>query len=213
MVELSWSSAKDEEVLMEILQVMRFASNSEIMLSREESIDLVRQFVKKENNVNHMIAVGAVMRETAQEVGEDPVRWEMVGILHDIDFEICSGPEDHTIKAKEILAGRVDEEDMESIMAHNHENTGVAVDSRLKRGLIACDAVSGLIIACALVMPSKKLADVQPSSVIKKFGSKDFAKGVSRQRILLCEHLGMERDDFLKVALRGMQKVAPELGL
>jgi predicted hydrolase (HD superfamily) len=120
---------------------------------------------------------------------------------------------DHTIKAKEILAGQVDDELIGTIMAHNHEATGVPVDSRFKIALIASDAVSGLVTACALVMPSKKLADVQVTSVIKKFGNKDFAKGVSRERIMRCEELGMARDDFLALSLDGLRKVSDELGL
>jgi putative nucleotidyltransferase with HDIG domain len=183
------------------------------MLTRDEALSLVRQHVKKENTVKHMIAVGAVMREAALRLGEDERKWELVGILHDIDFEECTGMQDHTLKAREILSGKVDPGVVEAIMAHNYEHTGVAADTVLKKGLVACDAVSGLVLACALVMPSKKLADVQPKSVIKKFGSKDFAKGVSRERIAMCEQIGIPRDEFLEIALQGMQKVAPELGL
>jgi predicted hydrolase (HD superfamily) len=121
--------------------------------------------------------------------------------------------EDHTLRAKELLAGKVDDELIEIIMAHNHEATGVPVDSRSKLALIASDAASGLVIACALVMPSKKLEDVQLSSPRKKFGNKDFAKGVSRERIMRCEEFGLSRDEFLEVALEGLKKVSGELGL
>ena len=78
------------------------------------------------------------------------------------------------------------------------------MDNELKRALVAADAVSGLVIACALVLPSKKLADVKVSSIIKKIGNKDFARGVDRERIMVCEQLGISRDEFLKVALEGM---------
>lgn len=183
------------------------------MMSREEALELVRKHVQKENNVKHMIAVGAVMRAVAVRMGENSDRWELAGILHDIDLEECSGMADHTLKAKEILAGQADDELIEVIMAHNHEATGVPVDSRFKIALIASDAVSGLVTACALVMPTKKLADVQVSSVIKKFGNRDFAKGVNRERIMMCQELGIARDDFLSLSLDGMRKVADELGL
>jgi predicted hydrolase (HD superfamily) len=183
------------------------------MPSREEALGLVREHVQKESNIKHMVAVGAIMRELAVRWGEDADRWELAGILHDIDLEVCSGMEDHTLRAKEILAGKVDDELIDVIMAHNHEATGVPVDSRFKLALIASDAVSGLVIACALVMPSKKLADVQLSSLRKKFGNKDFAKGVSRERIMRCEELGMSRDEFLEVALEGLKKASGELGL
>jgi uncharacterized protein len=182
-------------------------------LDRNGALSLVRQHVSKENNVKHMIAVGAAMGSTAVRLGQDAARWELVGILHDIDFEVCSGIEDHTLRAKEMLQGIVDQEIIDAIMAHNHEHTGVPPDSPLKKGLIACDAASGLVTACALVIPSKKLADVRPESLVKKFGSKDFAKGVSRDRIMVCEQIGIGRDEFLGVCLEGMRLRADELGL
>ena len=173
----------------------------------------MRKNVSKENNVKHMIAVGAVMKQTASRIGEDAHEWEIVGILHDVDFETCSGPSDHTLKAKEILRGVVDDEIMATIIAHNFENTKVAVDTKMKKGLICSDAVSGLVLACALVMPSKKLAEVKPESVLKKYGSKDFAKNVSREKISMCGDLGLSLEDFLSISLEGMKKVSDELGL
>ncbi len=182
------------------------------MLDKKMALDLVRKYVKKENNVRHMIAVGAIMRSVASKLNEDTDRWEMVGLLHDIDYEMCAGPSDHTIKAKELLEGVVDAETIEAIMAHNFENTNVPVDSRLKMGLVACDAASGLVIACALVMPSKNIGDVKLESLMKKFRSKDFAKGVSRDRILRCTELGLSLEEFLALALSGMNDVASEIG-
>ncbi|MBM4237275.1 MAG: HDIG domain-containing protein [Euryarchaeota archaeon] len=182
-------------------------------MNRDDALALVRTRVSKENNVKHMIAVGAVMREAAIRLGEDPQRWELVGILHDIDFEICSGASDHTLRAAEILRDQVDLEAIEAIMAHNFEHTKIPLDSRLKRALIACDAVSGLIIACALVMPSKKLAEVKHESLMKKYNSKDFARNVSRERISICVDIGLPLDEFLSLSLEGMKKVAVELCL
>ena len=182
-------------------------------LTRDEALLLIRRYVSKENNVKHMISVGAAMSSTASKLGQDAARWELAGILHDIDFEVCTGIEDHTLKAREILEGKVDQEMIKAIMAHNHEHTGVPPDTPMKKALIACDAASGLVIACALVTPTKKLADVRPESLVKKFGSKDFAKGVSRDRITVCEQIGIGRDEFLLVCLEGMRAKAEELGL
>jgi putative nucleotidyltransferase with HDIG domain len=183
------------------------------MLTRDEALAEVRQHITKEGNIKHMIAVGAVMRQLALRLGEDPELWEVVGILHDIDLEKCNGMHDHTLVAKELLCGRVDEDIMMTIMAHNAEATKVPVDTKIKMGLIASDASSGLVLACALVMPSKKLADVKKESLVKKFGNKDFAKGVSRERIMMCEQLGIGRDDFLNISLEGMRFRSGELGL
>jgi uncharacterized protein len=182
------------------------------MLEREKALDLVRRYVTKENNIKHMIAVGAIMRSVASRLNEDANKWEVVGILHDIDYEVCSGPSDHTVKAKDLLKDSVDEEIIEAIMAHNFENTKVPIDSHLKIGLIACDAASGLVLACALVMPSKKIADVKLESVIKKFRSKDFAKGVSRERMARCADLGLSLEEFLGLALSGMNGVSDAIG-
>jgi predicted hydrolase (HD superfamily) len=183
------------------------------MLTRDESLALVRKHVAKENNIKHMIAVGAVMRELAVGLGEDPAKWEMVGILHDIDFEKCTGLTDHTKIAKDLLKGVVEDEVMDAIMAHNWENTGVALDTKMKKALVASDAVSGLIVAAALVMPSKRLAEVKPDSLMKKFKSKEFARGASRERMAICSEFGLSLEEFLKAALEGMKKVADELGL
>lgn len=184
-----------------------------IMITREEALRLVRSHIVKENNVKHMIAVGAVMKETAARLCEDAQKWEVVGILHDIDFEVCSGPSDHTLKAKELLQGIAEGEIIEAITAHNYENTKVSVDSKLKKALVACDAVSGLVLASALVMPSKKLVEVKPESLMKKYNSKDFARNVSRERIALCIDIGLPLAEFLPLALEGMRRVSTELGL
>jgi predicted hydrolase (HD superfamily) len=184
-----------------------------MVLAREEALQIVRTHIAKESNVKHMIAVGAVMRQLAIHLSEDQDRWEVVGILHDIDLERCNGMADHTIVAKALLGDKVDEEVVQAIMAHNAEATKVPVDTRLKIGLVASDATSGLVLACALVMPTKKLADVKKESLAKKFGNKDFAKGVSRERILFCEQLGLARDEFLELALQGMRARSEELGL
>jgi predicted hydrolase (HD superfamily) len=183
-----------------------------MMLERETALDLIRKYVTKESNIKHMIVVGAIMRSVASRLNEDANKWEVLGILHDIDYEVCSGPEDHTIKAKDLLKDVVDIEIIEAIMAHNFENTMVPVDSRLKIGLIACDAVSGLVLACAMVMPSKKIADVKLESLIKKFRSKDFAKGVSRERISRCTELGLSLEEFLGLALTGANDVSDAIG-
>lgn len=182
------------------------------MLGKGKALDLVKKYVAKENNIKHMIAVGGIMHSVATRLGEDAGRWELVGILHDIDFEVCSGPHDHTVKAKDLLKDIVDAEVIEAIMAHNFENTKVPIDSRLKIGLVACDAASGLVLACTLVMPSRKIADVKIESLLKKFRSKDFAKGVSRERIMRCTELGISLEEFLALSLSGMNEVSNELG-
>uniref|UniRef100_A0A7C3FCI3 Phosphohydrolase n=1 Tax=Candidatus Methanomethylicus mesodigestus TaxID=1867258 RepID=A0A7C3FCI3_9CREN len=182
-------------------------------MERGEAIEIVRRHISKENNLKHMIAVGAIMKRLAEALGEDAKSWEIVGILHDVDFEECDGISDHTLKARDILGGIVSPDMIEAIMAHNYENTGVMPDTPLKKALIASDAVSGLIVAAALVMPSRKLSEVKPEGLMKKFKSKEFARGCSRERISVCKEIGFGVDQFLGIALDGMHTAAAELGL
>lgn len=182
-------------------------------MNRTEALALVKENVAKESNIKHMIAVGAIMKELALRLGEDQGAWEVAGILHDIDFERCDGLKNHTLLAREMLAGKVDTAIIDAIMAHNHENTGVTPDTRLKKALIASDAASGLVVAAALVMPSKKLADVKDESLMKKFKTKEFARGCDRERMRVSSELGFSIEEYMSIALNGMRKASAELGL
>ena len=182
-------------------------------MDRAGALELVKAHVSKEGNLRHMVAVGAVMRQVALCLGEDPEAWEVIGILHDIDIEECHGREDHTLIARDILRGMVPPEMVQTILAHNFEASGVPVDDQAKRALVAADAVSGLVMACALVLPSRRLTDLRVSSISKKFGNKDFARGVDRERIMVCEQLGIPRDELLSLALEGMRARAEDLDL
>jgi putative nucleotidyltransferase with HDIG domain len=184
------------------------------MLTRAQAFDLVKTNVFKKNVVFHMIAVEAVMRELAKQLGEDEERWGLVGLLHDIDYEQTEKtPENHSLVAENILGNVVDADTIRAIKSHNFEHTGVRPENKMEKGLIAADAVSGLIIACALVMPSKKLADVKAESISKKFKDKDFARGAHRERILFCEQIGVPKEKLFEIALKGLKESALEIGL
>ncbi|RLF10840.1 MAG: phosphohydrolase [Thermoprotei archaeon] len=184
------------------------------MLTRDEALSLVRTKVNDERYVKHMLAVEAIMRKLAEKLGGEPELWSLTGLLHDLDFEDTrNDPSRHGIVAAEMLRGLVPEEVLRAIMAHNFEHTGIKPQSTLEKALIAADAVSGLLIACALVMPHKKLSEVTAKTVEKKFKSKDFARGVDRARIQVCEELGLSRQEFFNIALEGLSEVASELGL
>ena len=184
------------------------------MLTREEALSLVKKNVKKMNIVYHMIAVEAIMRALAKHFGEDENLWGLTGLLHDIDYEkIGDAWEKHGVLAGEILKDMVSEEVKRAIKAHNFERTNVIPESRMEKALICCDAISGLLVACALVMPSRKLAEVKVKTVKKKFKDKDFARGAERERILICEEIGIPREKFFEIALNGLKSVAAEIGL
>ncbi len=184
------------------------------MLTREEALSLVKRNVKKMNIVYHMIAVEAIMRRLARYLRQDEDLWGLTGLLHDVDYEkIGDAWERHGVLAGEILKNEVSEEVIRAIKAHNFERTGVTPDSRMEKALICCDAISGLLVACALVMPSKKLAEVKIKTVRKKFKDKDFARGASRERILFCEKIGVPKERFFEIALEGLKEYAEEIGL
>jgi len=184
------------------------------MVTREEALALVKKNITKRNIVYHVLAVEAIMRSTAKHFGEDENQWGLLGLLHDVDYEKTeTTPEKHSLLAEEILKGIVPDELVRSIKTHNFRYTGVKPESRMEKALIASDAISGLLVACALVMPSKKLADVKVESVAKKFKDKDFARGAERERILTCEEIGIPREKFFEIALNGLKEVASEIGL
>ena len=184
------------------------------MLSRADALKLLEENVRDRKIVLHMIAVGAIMKRLARYFGEDENLWELVGLLHDIDYERTKDdPSKHGLIAEEILGSLVSKDILRAIKSHNYENTGFEPKTRMEKALIASDAVSGLIIACALVMPSKKLEEVKVKTIKKKFKQKDFARGVSRERILFCEEIGIPREKFFELALDALKEVSEELGL
>ncbi|MEM2740001.1 MAG: HD domain-containing protein [Candidatus Bathyarchaeia archaeon] len=184
------------------------------MIGRGEAVNLVRRYVSDVRYVKHMVAVEAVMKGLARRLGEDEVLWGLTGLLHDIDYTIVKGDlSRHGSESSRMLEGILPQEALEAIRAHNYEHTGVPPDSKLSKALIAADAISGLIVAVALVMPNRKLDEVKVSSVMSKFKSKDFARGVDRNRILFCEKLGLKLEEFIEISLQSMKDVAGELGL
>ncbi len=183
-------------------------------MDREEALKLVRENVSNEKIVLHMIAVSAIMRALAKYLRKDEDLWELVGLFHDIDYERTKrDPKRHGLEAESILGKRVSEEVIHAIKAHNFENTGINPESDLEKALIAADAVSGLVIASALVMPNKKLKEVKVETLEKKFKQKDFARNVSRDRIMFCEQIGIPLRKFLEISLNALKEISGELGL
>jgi len=185
------------------------------MLTKKEALTLIKKNVTKRNSLYHMIAVEAIMKNLARHLNENENLWGLTGLLHDIDYEKTEGkPEKHGLLSEEILSNfDVPEEVIRAIKAHNFHHTHVKPQNTMEKALIACDAISGLLVACALVMPSKKLAEVKVDTVAKKFRDKSFARRVERERILFCEEFGIPRKTFYKIALNGLMTVSSEINL
>ena len=185
-------------------------------MNRDEALRLVREHVKNENLVNHMIAAEAIMGALAKRLGGDEERWRLAGLLHDLDVEETEATmEVHGIRTVQWLrdAGFNDEEVLHAILAHNSDSNGSAVDTMMDRAMFASDCLTGLITAAALIRPEKRLAPVELKSLRKRFKEPSFAKGARREDIMTCDQLGLDLDEFLAIGLEAMKEVADELGL
>jgi putative nucleotidyltransferase with HDIG domain len=183
-------------------------------MDREKAVKLVKQHVKKQNLFKHMLAVEAIMESAADYLGENKEEWKLIGLLHDIDFEMTeSTPEKHGIMAEEILEGMFNKEIIKTIKTHNFTYTKIDPETKADFALIASDAISGLIIAAALIIPSKKLADLKVESIEKRFKEKDFARRCRRDLILYCEKAGIPKEKFFEISLKALQDISDELGL
>lgn len=184
-------------------------------MNRDQALGIVRKYVKNENLVRHMLAVEAAMAAYAKEFGEDEEKYRVVGLLHDFDWEIHPSLEEHPQKGSEILkeAG-VSDEIIRAILAHA-PHTGTSRDSNLEKAIFAVDELTGLITTTALVRPSKKIADVEVSSIKKKWKDKGFAAGVNRSEVEEgARDLGVDLwSEHVPLVLKAMQDIAPDLGL
>ncbi|MFH2018999.1 MAG: HDIG domain-containing metalloprotein [bacterium] len=185
------------------------------MITRNDALNIVREFVKNENLVRHMLAVEAGMAAYASKFGEDEEKWRVVGLLHDFDWEIHPSAPDHPMKGAEILRKRgIDEEIVRAILSHA-PYSNVSRDSLMEKSLFAIDELTGLITTTALVRPSKKIADVEVKSIKKKWKDKTFAAKVNRQEITEgTEALGVDLWlEHVPLVLKAMQSIAEDLGL
>ncbi len=185
------------------------------MITRDEALAIVRQYVKNENLVRHMLAVEAAMAAYAKKFNQNEEKWRVVGLLHDFDWEIHPTLEEHPLKGAEILRKKgIDEEIIRAILSHA-DHTGVPRQTLMEKALYACDELTGLITTVALVRPSKKIADVKIKSIKKKWKDKAFARGVNRQDIEKgAQDLGVDLwTEHVPTVLKAMQEIAEDLGL
>jgi putative nucleotidyltransferase with HDIG domain len=181
-------------------------------MNREEALGLVKENVKTKNLRKHMYATEACMSELAKRLGGEEDEWALAGLLHDLDYDstVDDFPK-HGHVTEEILQGRdVSPEIINAIKAHA-EHAPIASDMDL--ALHAVDPLTGLIVAAALMHPTKKLANVDVTFVMNRFKEKRFAAGADRDQIRKCEGLGLELEEFVGICLGAMQKISKDLGL
>ncbi len=183
-------------------------------MEREQAIALLDEYVSNQSLVRHMLAVEAAMEDYAPRFEGEVAEWGLAGLLHDFDWEIHPTLEQHPEDGAPMLRERgVPDSIVTCILSHaNH--TGVPRVTTMQRALYACDEITGLITAVALVRPSKSILDVKPKSIRKKWKDGRFAANVKREDISEgAEALGVELWEHIENVLRSMTRIATELGL
>lgn len=183
-------------------------------MNRSEALAIVDQYIKSDNLKHHMLAVEAAMRYYAQLENADIGLWGATGLLHDFDWEIHPTPVEHPLKGAPLLREKgVPEEIVRAILSHGSE-AGIPRESRMEKALYACDEITGLITAVALVRPSRSLYDLSASSVKKKWKDRAFAAGANREEIARgAEEFGIELWQHVDNVIAAMRVIAPQIGL
>jgi putative nucleotidyltransferase with HDIG domain len=179
----------------------------------------MHEYTSSDSLRKHMLAVEAAMRAYARRYGEDEERWGLAGLLHDFDYERYPNAEhsataEHPAEGVRMLRERGYPEDVLQAILGHAVYTGVTRETRMAKALFAVDELTGLITATALVKPSRSVHEVEAKSVRKKMKDKAFARGVSREDVLLgASELGVDLDEHIQFVIEAMRGSAEELGL
>ena len=184
-------------------------------ITREEAILLLRDYLKNGKMISHSLASEAIMCRIAEKFGEDPEIWGLAGLLHDLDYELINeDPSRHGAETARILEEKgVSSEIIDVIRMHNAEGLGLVRSTLFEHALTCAETITGMIVATTLVYPDKKVAGVKVKSVTKRMKTKHFARAVSRERIMECEKIGLNLNDFIALSLEAMEEVSEDIGL
>lgn len=181
---------------------------------RDTALRLMHAWVGSESLRRHMYAVEAAMRAYARRLGEDEELWGVAGLIHDFDYE--RHPDEHPRPGEAVLRAEGYPDDLvHAVLAHGYPaRTDAVPASRFDLALRACDEITGLISAAALVRPSRALRDLEAKSVMKKFKDRAFAAGVDREEVrAAAEEFGVDLREHVQFVIEAMREVAGELGL
>ena len=183
------------------------------MITRDEAHALLTEHNAEPHLIHHALEAEAVMRGLADKLGRDADLWGITGLLHDLDYSATKdNPACHGLNTAEMLAGKLPEEALHAIKAHNEECTGVKAESELDFALRAGESVTGLVHANALVRPTG-LEGMKAKSLKKKMKEKAFAAGVDRDRVREYEKIGLEAGDFFQIAIQAFEGIKGQVGL
>jgi putative nucleotidyltransferase with HDIG domain len=182
------------------------------LISRDEAWELVEKNISQKNLRKHILAVEAIMIRLARDFEGDEQKWGMAGLLHDLDYEKTAGDhEKHGYVALEMLDDvDVGEDIKHAILAHVGH---VERKSMMDKAIYCADPVTGLIVASALMHPTKSLAGMDAEFVGRRFKEKRFAAGADRDAIATCKELGLDLQEFLEISLEAMESISQKLGL
>lgn len=183
-------------------------------MDREQAWALLTEYTKNEGLIKHALAVEAGMRAYARKFGEDEEKWGVTGLIHDFDYEQHPTAEEHPAWGAKLLEELGWPEDTVYAVKSHGDHLGLARKSLMDKALYAVDELTGLIVAVALVRPSKSIMDVKIKSIKKKWKDKAFARGVHREAIEEgAADLGVSLNEHIATVLSAMQGIANELGL
>ena len=183
------------------------------MITRDDALGLLAEHGVKAALLQHSLEAEAVMGAMARHLNEDEALWSLTGLLHDLDYPAtASSPEQHGLETARLLSGKMPEEALVAIRAHNGEMNGTAPATRFDYALRCGESITGLISAAALMRPTG-MNGMEAKSIKKKMKDKAFAASVSRENIRQCVEAGVELDEFLTLAIAAMRERAAELGL
>jgi hypothetical protein len=194
-------------------------------MKREEALKLVKEKIKNQNLTKHSLAVEACMKALAKYFNEDAAfgesrpegreeKWALAGLLHDIDYEETKDdPNLHSLKGAEFLEKLgLEKEIVEAVKTHN-EAHGILPENKMAKALYCVDPLTGLIVASALVLPTKKLKDLTVQNILNRFKEKSFARGAKREIILKCSEINLDLEKFVEICLKSIQEISGELDL
>jgi len=183
-------------------------------MDRTKALKIVQEYIKNQNLQRHMLAVEAAMRFYAEKLGEDEDMWGITGLLHDFDWEIHPTLDEHPQAGAPILRQKgVPEEIIRAVLSHA-DHTGIPRQTLMEKALSACDEITGLITAVALVRPSRSLSDLTASSVRKKWKDRAFAAGANREEIAkAAEEFGVDLWEHVDNVILAMRRISSDLGL
>jgi len=185
-------------------------------ITREDALKLVEKYVSDINMKKHLLAAESVMRALAKRFGEDEDKWGLTGLLHDVDYlETKSDFRRHGYRSVEIIKNEgydLPEDMARAIIAHAC-HPELLPQTLLDKALYAVDPLTGLIVAAALIHPTKKLSSIDTSFILKRFKEKRFAAGANREQIKSCESFGITLEEFIDIGFKAMLNISKELGL